>query len=237
MHIRSSSSLIAACVATATLMAPAIASAHYYAETQASSYFSANNGAYVVLQSDILSSTCNNNSKNFVNHEMWYWVDPNASTWVEVGVKDGVNVSNNCMSHQVFWADERPGGGGYHEHYPNVGWSLGSGYAHEVINAGSTCSWTVYFGGVNLGTSTNNCPGSGDPNNRLMTAGIETTSQSVGNVRGWEWGFNEDSPTQGWIGCGWDGNFIWDNAPPYIQTISSGFCGIGETEEVLNESY
>jgi hypothetical protein len=228
------SRLSALCIAAAALTASASASAHFYAYIDSAPSSNANNGMMAFITTDTLHSTCNLTTYTFVNHEMWYNVDQTGNHWVEVGLKDGeTNSALQCKSDTIFWADSR-NGGGYNEHYFTNGWTLGDRYEMQVTAAGS-CTWNVVFGGLNLGNSTNNCPGSG----RFLLAGIEATNQGVGSVKGFLDSWEELNGSGTWI-PGWDGAFLCNGQagcssgnPPEIKWIVTG----SETEEVHGESW
>ncbi|HTB72664.1 MAG TPA: hypothetical protein VK762_05455 [Polyangiaceae bacterium] len=221
--------LSAACVAIAALTASVNASAsstHYYAILWNPNDNSGNpnTGAAVNIRTDILHSTCNIATHNFVNHEFWYGVTDGGAYWVEVGFKDGLDIGGGCQTQIDFWADNR-NGGGYNEHYPNNGWSLGTFYTAEVINSGS-CAWNVLLGGLNIGTSTSNCQGTG----RYLAGGLESTSQTTGSAKGFLSNWQTFNNT--WKG-GWDGSSTTENGQPFIEFLNNN----SETEETLNESF
>jgi hypothetical protein len=160
---------------------------------------------------------------------MWYEVSSTGQFWVEVGFKDGENSGGGCVSDEIFWADSR-NGGGYNEHYFSNSWTLGSFFGAEITSSGS-CQWAVTLGGLNLGTSTANCPGSG----RFLAAGIEASNQGTGSARGFLSTWEEQNGSGTWIGS-WDGvvppNDLRSDNPPNIEYLSST-----ETEEVHNEPF
>ncbi len=231
--------LCATCVASAALTASGDARAqHYYAQLIATDYGYADNGAMIQLWTNELHSTCNILTRNRVSHELWYCVDNACANWVEVGFLDGLDQGGGCQSDVLYWANQR-NGGGYHEHYPGNGWSWGTSNPLQVLSAGS-CTWDVTFNWANVGTSTSNCPGNG----RVLIAGIETTSQTTGTVKGWAGGWgavNSQNYLVGWVGyglcqtmTGYNGCNILD---PYIKYYSyNGYVPV-MTEEVLNESF
>jgi hypothetical protein len=242
----STRSIGAACVAVAVLTASAnvsAASPHYYAllDTDITNG-DADDGAFIEIWTNILHSTCNPPfTYNFVNHEMWYETISTGVDWVEVGFKDGADNSGGCQTNDLFWADQRPNGS-YNEHYPGVTLSFGQWMAFEVVTLGpGSCSWSVFLNGFLIGTSTSNCPGSG----RLLAAGIESTSQTTGSVKGWLGDWWEDSASNTWTNawdsaglCQTEGNpavFVpcpHNSGNPQIEFAT----GIG-TEEVLNEGF
>jgi hypothetical protein len=115
----------------------------------------------------------------FDSNEMW---DGNGTYWVEDGVTSGVDHYGNYHDKSWFWADSRPNGGDYNEHY-NSGWKqavAGTSYLEEILYVGND-DWKVY--GANsyilLGTSTSQPPMSG----RVMNAGSEYTANSNSGIR------------------------------------------------------
>jgi hypothetical protein len=223
--------LSAVCVAAAALTASSNASAHYYALVESANITNgdADDGDYILIQTNILHNTCNILTHEFVNHELWYTTDLSGNYWVEVGFKDGETNGIDCVTDIDFWADSRPGGG-YNEHHPDNGWSFGSWYAAEITLTGS-CTWNIELGGLSIGTSTSNCPGSG----RYLTAGIETTSQSSGSAQGFLTDWWEQNSSGIW-NQGWDGAFMRYDNPPNIEQVANSQWGL-QTEEVLNEPF
>ena len=220
--------LSAVCVPVAALTASANASANYYAllSSNTISNGDADDGMFTNIQTNILHATCNIFVHDFVDHEMWYATDMNQH-WVEVGFTDGSSYGGACESDQAFWADSRPGGGGYHEHYYSITVDWNNWEALQITADGS-CQWDVQAGGWDLGISTWNCPGSA----RGLTAGIEITSQSSGSVKGFLVGWWEQNGSGQW-NPNWDGQSMFSWNPPYMQQVGSQL----ETEEVLNESF
>ena len=169
-------------------------------------------------------------SSDLVTHEMWYGVTGDASYWVEVGVMDGGARTSCflCLSDDVFdavfWADNR-NGGSFNEHFPEVSWEPDQWYQVEVAFAGAACNWNVYFGGVNLGTSTSNCAGS----TRAFHAGLESTSTSgVARVDGRVTSWSVEDNNNNWTT--WSPAF-YANCPADIQFTSSSH---NETKEELH---
>lgn len=66
-------------------------------------------------------------SSNFVTQEMWERTAGNISGnwWVEVGMAYGAPQGS---TRYFFWADNRPNGGGYHEHDLSISTTLGQVY-------------------------------------------------------------------------------------------------------------
>jgi hypothetical protein len=226
------------CVAGAALTASANASAHYYAGHVASVNGNADDGAFVDIWTNILHSTCNDLTQNFVNHEFWYAFGT-GTYWVEVGFKDGeTDTSGKCVTQDVFWADNR-NGGGYNEH--DTGWELETGtwIPLQISTAGpGSCEWSVWWDNSNIGLSTANCPTSG----RFLQSGIETTSQTTGSAQGWLSNWQEQNGSGNWLQQ-WDNPWIcqtpdgnYDNCTSGNPQIQWRWSNTG-TEEVLNEGW
>jgi hypothetical protein len=183
----------------------------------------ADHGAAINVETTTLTS--GSPGSTFVNHEMWYGVTSSCAYWVEVGVDDGATYGSALMHHAIFWADNRASGGGYHEHFPAVGWSLGAYYQLKVVWAGGY-SWNVYFGGVYLGTSTNNAYGG---NYRCLMAGIEASGASArDHVGGHMYGWARKDVNNRWY-QDWDGKSLWSYCPADIDVDSNNI-----TTEVLH---
>jgi len=232
--------VLCAAGATLTVAASASAGAHHYGLLINSSVTSGNadQGNSVYIWTDKLdSNTCG----DFVTHEMWFGTDSGATYWVEVGYIAGGSVTNgHCVGNSIFWADNRPAGGGFNIHYPNNGWYWDTWYQAQIIEANppgfpNYCSWGVYLGNTLLGSSIANCPGSG----RYLAAGIEATSNTNTsiNAKGLL-AFWQELGATGWSSYGnWDGATVTpiNGSPPFIQD-RSGIVGFPETEEWLNAS-
>ncbi len=104
-----------------------------------------------------LTSNClfqPNDNSDFLTQEIW---DTSSGTqpnyWVEVGQISGSDPfysSHTYYSRQWVWADSRPNGGGYSEHFPAP---AGSGTFKLEIEWLGGNEWGIYEGGV-TGTST-----------------------------------------------------------------------------------
>jgi hypothetical protein len=221
-------------VAVTAMAIPGTASAqtNHYARTVTPSFPGgwADQGLSVNIDThSVQVVSCN----DFVDHETWYNTDSGTSwAWVETGVTTGYKVTGGCVTNAIFWADQRNGGGGYHEHFPSVSWSTDVWYTLQITKSAS-CSWAVQFGGVGLGTSNSNCPGA----TRGAFVGIEATAVSPGYaaVKGWSGGYARKDSTGTWY-SNWDLNrhLEWISAPqPDIQSMWSDTG----TEEVLNVAF
>jgi hypothetical protein len=136
-------------------------------------------GVYGSLYVHCLATS--NPSGDFANQEVWT-ADDN-TYWVEVGVKDGVDVSNNTHQQAWFWADQRPGDG-YNEHFPGIQVSLDTNHDVKIIRNG-TDKWNVYGGNSfhQIGTSTsNNFTADHDQAGTEYTTNSGTGTRDAGNV-------------------------------------------------------
>ncbi len=130
---------------------------------------------------------------------MWYGGTSGCHQWVEVGVTDGLKAGGGTVNQSVFWADSRaPYPTNYHEHYSSMRWDMNRYYQARVAWAGVTGQWNVYFGGVFLGTSTNNSFG-GD-GQRCVKAGIETGQTPIPSdaTAGHLWAFQREDAQNNW---------------------------------------
>jgi hypothetical protein len=228
--------LSAVCVPVAALTATANASAatHYYSLLQSWNGVSedAANGEFINIQTNILHQTCSFPTYDELNHEMWYGTSPDdarGNYWIEVGFKDGVTNGGSCMTDTLFWADSRPDGGGYNEHYFNIGVDWNNWEVLQITRTDS-CTWDIQAAGFDIGTSTNYCPWD---DARLLQAGFESTSQRYGSGKGFLIEWWELDNNNNWI-SGWDGqNINFQNNPPNIQWAD---LTQAETEEVHNEN-
>jgi hypothetical protein len=85
-------------------------------------------------------------SGHFIDNEMWVVRNGN---WVETGLTEGTPIG---AAHRFFWADQRPSGGGYHEHFSSGGFSLNTYYEAHIHWTGNG-TWNVFTGPFG-GTST-----------------------------------------------------------------------------------
>ncbi len=164
-----------------------------------------NNGTYGHLLDGCLSGP--NDSSDFVDTEIWEATDGSSGAyWVESGLSYGEINGVARGGPYLFWADNRPNGGGYNEHYIAAA-SLETTYTDQMEYIGSN-EWQVYLGGY-VNTSTSNPPYS-----HWMSSGIEMTESSfnaVGYATTLEW----DSTSQGWL-SGWNSSGSWglvDDSP------------------------
>jgi hypothetical protein len=136
-----------------------------------------NEGNYVYLTSSCLNGP--NDSNDFADEELWEGTNnsTNLSYWVETGLSYGEINGTPRGGPFWFWADNRPNGGGYNEHYVGSR-SLNTTYLAQIGYEGNN-KWFVYSDtGGTVGTSTSNPPYS-----RSMETGQEFTSNSY-NISG-----------------------------------------------------
>jgi hypothetical protein len=200
--------------ANASVCTPHQAGQNWYATMARYSTNRAEHGAAINLETTTLTS---GSPAVFVTHEMWYGVTGNCSYWVEVGVVDGAALGRGPVHHAIFWADNRANGGGYHEHYPAVGWSLGAYYQAKVVWAGNN-SWAIYFGGVHLATSLRNYYGG---TGRCLIAGLEANRAAASDhVNGHMYGWARKARNDVWY-QDWDGKSLSSDCPADIDVSSN----------------
>jgi hypothetical protein len=87
------------------------------------------------------------------------WEDTDSSGfayWIEQGIHVGVHYNGTCGNgDQFYWADKRPNGGGYNEHYPGGSVGFNVNYAFKILYDGSS-QWEVDRNGSVIGYSTSN---------------------------------------------------------------------------------
>jgi hypothetical protein len=213
-------------VLAATAVAAAAPSAHasvctpyqgdqFFAIIQKYNTSKAEHGAAINVDTTQLTSS--RPSTRFVDHQMYYGVTGDCSSWVSVGVMDGSTGSSTAVRRHVFWADNRANGGGYHEHFPAVTWRLGAYYQMKVVWAGNN-SWNAYFGGVFLGRSAANYYGGVY---RCLVAGIDAGSDWPGDhVAGHMYGWARKARNDVWY-QDWDGKSLFSICPADIDVSSN----------------
>jgi hypothetical protein len=151
-------------------------------------------------------------SSNFVTEEEWLTTAENASGnyWVELGMAYG---SPQGSTRYFFWADQRPNGGGYHEHDLSIAANLHQNYVDEISYAGGN-SWQVRRDGSLLGTSTRNPGPSYSANTgEELTAGTGAAAATMSAL------MRQTSSGGGWYAY-WPGAATRTDAPPYGGWIS-----------------
>jgi hypothetical protein len=153
-----------------------------------------NTGNYVYIDSICLSGP--NDNTNFADEELWEGTNnsTNLAYWVETGLSYGEINGVPEGGPYWFWADNRPNGGGYHEHYyakaaNNVSYLL------EIFYI-SNNQWYVYDNNVHVGTSSSNPPGS-----RSMETGEEFTNSTY-SIKG-------SSSDMSWFDASGGNHFQW----------------------------
>jgi len=100
-------------------------------------------GVYGQLYITCMYAPNNVNAGYFATNEVW-----NGSTdglyFTEGGVFSGA-ANGNYYSKSWFWADQRPNGGGYHEHPGGGTPNTGTRYPVEIVWAGNN-TWNIYGG-------------------------------------------------------------------------------------------
>jgi hypothetical protein len=119
------------------------------------------------------------NATEFADNEEW---ETNGTYWVEAGVLSGEDYFGNYHDKDWFWADNRPNGGGFSQHWP-TGLSpaaTDTEYNIEIQYIGND-AWDVYGADsdIYLGQSTANPLEAG----RVMQAGTEYTANSGSGIR------------------------------------------------------
>jgi hypothetical protein len=130
-------------------------------------------GGNVTLRTNCM--TVSDYTSEILTNEMWVSSDASASYWTEVGITVGPhNGGGYSNSPTYFWADKRPGTGGYHDHFFAGPVPLNTYVNADIIETSNgSGSWAVSIGG-NSSTSTSNFAG---PSRRLVT-GTESTTDS-----------------------------------------------------------
>lgn len=125
---------------------------HCYAQSVLAN--SDNHGIYGNLYVNCLYTPSPRSS--LVTQEIWDDTE-NLDYWVEVGVIDGLDYYGNTHNQGWFWADSRPNGGGFAQHFPGSQVTLDTSLPVQIQRNGSS-SWNVYGGDSfhQIGTSTNN---------------------------------------------------------------------------------
>lgn len=134
--------------------------------------------------------TVPNGKVDFVDNETWVNFGPRF--WTEAGMNYGANASPR---RRFFWADKRPNGGGYHEHYARYGPALSTAYGAKIDHSGYQ-RWYVSVGGFSGISGHQPGPSS------LLQAGLETTTGAAderGKQTGLAWfGTQENAEHSDW---------------------------------------
>jgi hypothetical protein len=135
-------------------------------------------------------------SNSFTDEEMWNGTNNsgNLAYWVEAG---GAYGYPNGATRYWFWADNRPNGGLYHEHYPGGSISLNTFYKIEFLFEGSN-TWNVMGPGWSQNSTSN------PPAGKSLEAGTELESndaRSVGKIDSLEWFDTSYGSHAGWSGA------------------------------------
>jgi len=203
---------------SATVLAAACSPGHCYAVAEWDNT-PTNEGSYVYLDTSCLNGP--NNSTDFADEELWEGTDNSTfgAFWVEEGLSYGEINGSPKGGPFWFWADNRPNGGGYHEHYV-ASRSLNTSYLADIGYQGNN-QWFVYSNvGGTVGTSTSNPPYS-----KFTETGEEFTNTSY-NI----YGYSSDLSwydTSGGNHNGWDygGNnsYVWNTGSPAYSWWSTTY--------------
>jgi len=90
----------------------------------------------------------------FIDSEMWLGTtDSTFNYWIEQGITKGYHQGGTCGNGaQFFWADNRPNGGGYNEHYPGGSVGFNTTYTYKIMFDNGT-TYEVDRNGTNIGYS------------------------------------------------------------------------------------
>jgi hypothetical protein len=171
-----------------------------------------------------------NRNTDFANYEAWMDTNDNVPsdfTWVEEGMKAGIGVDGNNHGFTWFWADQRPGSGGYHEHYgPGASTGTITNVSFYWLGNGN---WNVERGGSVIGESTANGDWAGGG-----YTGVETTiniATAVGYSQNWQyadpsWDWHPAiagtlNQSDGWLSA------VADQGTPgsLVSVVNRGGCG------------
>jgi hypothetical protein len=130
----------------------------------------------------------------FINWELWLVMN-GGPYWVEGGMTYGyLDTNTHGNNFSWFWADSRPNGGGYHEHFISAGSGKGQWANISIYHAGGG-SWSVQKAGEQVGESTNNETSAYD-----SQAGAET-KLSTNNINAFNNNFQYRHTGGGWAGA------------------------------------
>jgi hypothetical protein len=188
-------------------------SSHCYGEVEwysSAQVYGTNQGLDVRCLGPMGAST----SSNFVTEEMWLLTNNSSGAyWVELGMAYGAPQGS---TRYFFWADNRPNGGGYHEHDLSIAANFNTTYDDYITWVGNN-SWQVRRDGTTLGTSTSN-PG---PSHRAH-AGEELTANTGAAAAITQFLYKQTSSGGIWTN-NWPGASVSTDNPPYGGWISSGY--------------
>jgi hypothetical protein len=170
-----------------------------------------------------------NAGADFIDNETW--VVNTAGTWEETGLDKGIGGYGcaNSNAPYFFWADQRPGSGGYHCHQSSYQASYNTEYSFSVIYVGGA-QWKLGIGPFG-GTST-----SAQTNANLIQGGIEMTNQSIltcGSLRDLGWydanggshsGWSDASNGNGYFSADNPPSLYWINTPNWFRDYANESC-------------
>lgn len=148
------------------------------------------------LEVDCLSVA--NRNTDFITWEMWQPTSENlgGGYWVEEGMVAGTVVDGGTghTGFEWFWADNRPNGLGYAEHY--LGGASTGNYTNVSFYWQGNANWGVYRGGQQVGTSVN-----AGANGWGGVAGMESTTTAAtvqGNLHNYQ--YKDNNNVWHWVG-------------------------------------
>jgi hypothetical protein len=146
-----------------------------------------------------------NTTSNFVTEEMWLATDGSTGNyWVEAGMAYGYPKG---ATRYWFWADKRPGTGGYHEHDLTISANLNTTYGNDITWAGNN-SWQITRNGTLLGTSTSN------PGPSIYEQAGEEMIDDAAQAAATHDNLTYQDTSGNWH-SGWSGAGIYQDQPPY----------------------
>jgi hypothetical protein len=185
------------------------------------------NGTSIDLEADCL--TVSNANTDFIDWEVWNDTNDDmgqGNYWVEAGMTAGTVVDGNGthVGFQWFWADNRPNGGGYNEHY--VGGASTHIYTNVSIYWQGNANWDVYINNSYVGTSADN-----GANGWGGNAGMESTTTSA-RIRASLNNYQYADPNWNWIGV--NPNLQFYGSSGWVNGSTQAGSSIGAWTTVSN---
>ncbi|MFC0435198.1 hypothetical protein [Kutzneria buriramensis] len=89
-----------------------------------------------------------------INSEMWLVTAEGGASWVEEGLRNGIDPGDpcGCQAYEVFWADQAPGGT-FSRHFIDNDTPDGYDNAYEIQRGAAPNQWDVYYDGNQVGVS------------------------------------------------------------------------------------
>jgi hypothetical protein len=144
------------------------------------------------------------------------WVN-NGAYWVEAMINYGT--CGGARAYVFFcWADQRPNGGGYHEHAGPAA-SLNTSYDDKITYAGSG-NWAVDVGGF-TGTSTNSFTSSTylQTGTEVYVNGVTTNAKVCSQQSQLAWYGLSDVKHSNWVNGSYSA-FFYQDKPPYTYWVN-----------------